>query len=197
MRRPTRLALAGLAVSVLALTGCSTDPLAEQFQSGDNKRYIAGDGTYTEIPPSDRDAPITFTAELEDGSSVSSEDLAGDVTVVNFWYAGCAPCRAEAPDLESLYQEYRDDGVSFLGVNTRDQPATARSFAERWGTTYPSVIDVQDSTVQLAFSGSYAPNATPTTFVLDRQGRIASRILGEVDRGVLDTLVADTLAEAS
>lgn len=197
MRRPARLALAGLAVSALALTGCSTDPLAEQFQSGDNKRYIAGDGTYTEIPPSDRDDPITFTAELEDGSPVSSEDLAGDVTVVNFWYAGCAPCRAEAPDLESLYQEYRDDGVAFLGVNTRDQPATARSFAERWGTTYPSVIDVQDSSVQLAFSGSYAPNATPTTFVLDREGRIASRILGEVDRGVLDTLVADTLAEAS
>jgi thiol-disulfide isomerase/thioredoxin len=189
--------LIGIALTVLALTGCSSDPLAEQFQSGDNKRYIAGDGTYTEIPAGDRDDPISFAAELEDGSPVSSDDLMGDVTVVNFWYAGCAPCREEAPDLESLYQDYRDDSVSFLGVNTRDQPATARSFAERWGTTYPSVIDVQDSNVQLAFSGSYAPNATPTTFVLDRQGRIASRILGSVDKGVLDTLVSDTLAEAS
>lgn len=198
MRAPARtsLVLAVTGILALVLTGCTSDPLAEQFQNGDNKRYIAGDGTYTEIPADDRDDPIVFEAELEDGTAISSDELAGDVTVVNFWYAGCAPCREEAPALEGLYQQYRDEGVAFLGVNTRDQAATARSFAERWGTTYPSVIDVQDSNVQLAFSGSYAPNATPTTFVLDRQGRVASRILGSVDEDVLDTLVSDTLAEA-
>ena len=203
-RRPgrpgrSRRTLAALALTTvaLALAGCTSDPLADQYLSGSNKNFIAGDGTYTEIPPENRGEPITFEAEVEDGSGISSDDLVGSVTVVNFWYAGCAPCREEAPALEELYQRYSEDGVQFLGVNTRDQAATARSFAERWGTTYPSVIDVQDSNVQLAFSGQYAPNATPTTFVLDAQGRIASRILGAVDENVLDTLIADTLAEAS
>ncbi len=195
-RRLVRLA-AIAAVAGLALTGCSADSLAEQYRSGSSKNFIAGDGTYTEIPADSRTAPITFDAAMDDGSTLSSKTLAGNVTVVNFWYAGCAPCREEAPVLEKLYQQYSAQGVAFLGVNTRDQPATARAFAERWGTTFPSAIDVQDSAVQLAFSGEYAPNATPTTFVLDREGRIASRILGTVDGDVLDTLISDTLAEAS
>lgn len=186
----------GLVTVALALTGCSSDPLAEQYLSGSNKNFVAGDGTYTEIPAENRGDPIRFEAELEDGSAISSDALVGEVTVVNFWYAGCAPCREEAPALEGLHQQYQDDGVTFLGVNTRDQAATARSFAETWGTTYPSVIDVQDSAVQLAFSGQYAPNATPTTFVLDTQGRVASRILGAVDENVLDTLISDAVAEA-
>jgi thiol-disulfide isomerase/thioredoxin len=197
-RRPRLLGLAAVAaVAGLALTGCSSDSLADQYRSGSNKNFIAGDGTYTEIPVDSRTDPITFEAAMDDGSTLSSSTLAGKVTVVNFWYAGCAPCREEAPVLEKLYQQYSADGVAFLGVNTRDQPATAQSFAERWGTTFPSAIDVQDSAVQLAFSGQYAPNATPTTFVLDREGRIASRILGTVDGDVLDTLISDTLAEAS
>jgi len=186
-----------LALAGLALTGCTADSLAQQYSEGSGKNFIAGDGTYTEIPADSRTDPIAFEATMDDGSTLSSDALAGDVTVVNFWYAGCAPCREEAPVLEELYQQYSDDGVEFLGVNTRDQPATARSFAERWGTTFPTAIDVQDSAVQLAFSGQYAPNATPTTFVLDREGRIASRILGTVDGDVLDTLISDTLAEAS
>ena len=195
-RRIARLA-AVAALAGLALTGCSSDSLADQYAEGSGKNFIAGDGTYTEIPAESRTDPITFEAAMDDGTTLSSDSLAGNVTVVNFWYAGCAPCREEAPVLEELYQQYSADGVAFLGVNTRDQPATARSFAERWGTTFPTAIDVQDSAVQLAFSGQYAPNATPTTFVLDREGRIASRILGTVDGKVLDTLISDTLAEAS
>ncbi len=194
-RRRLRLA-AVAALAGLALTGCSSDSLADQYAEGSGKNFIAGDGTYTEIPAESRTDPIEFDAAMEDGSTLSSSSLTGTVTVVNFWYAGCAPCREEAPVLEELYQQYSADGVAFVGVNTRDQPATARSFAERWGTTFPTAIDVQDSAVQLAFSGQYAPNATPTTFVLDREGRIASRILGTVDGKVLDTLISDTLAEA-
>ncbi|BDZ45591.1 TlpA family protein disulfide reductase [Naasia aerilata] len=107
-----------------------------------------------------------------------------------------SPCRAEAPDLERLNQEFAADGVQFLGVNTRDEAGTAASFATTFGLTYPSVIDYQDAAVQLAFSSSIPPNAVPTTLVLDRKGRIAARILGQVtEPSTLETIIRDTVAE--
>ncbi|WP_348272526.1 TlpA disulfide reductase family protein [Rathayibacter sp. VKM Ac-2759] len=127
---------------------------------------------------------------------MAPDTYAGRVTVVNFWYAGCAPCRAEAPDLQALNEEFSDQDVAFLGVNVRDQTATATAFAGQFGISYPSIIDVNSGEMQLAFSGSVAPNAVPTTVVLDRKGRVASRILGRLaDQSILRTLVNDTLAE--
>ena len=62
--------------------------------------------------------------------------------LVNFWYAGCAPCRVEAKDLESVWQEYGGEDVAFIGINTRDQADTAQAFSDEFGITYPSLIDV-------------------------------------------------------
>lgn len=189
---PATLAVIGL----LLLAGCSSDSLAEQYRAGSGKNYIAGDGAVTEIGMESRGEPIVFSGVLEDGSTVAPDTYAGKVTVVNFWYAGCAPCRAEAPDLQALNEEFSDQDVAFLGVNVRDQTATATAFASQFGISYPSIIDVNSGETQLAFSGSVAPNAVPTTVVLDREGRVASRILGRLaDQSILRTLVNDTLAE--
>ena len=194
--RPTILAATAIMV-VLVVSGCTqNDSLAEQYRSGDGKGYVAGDGTITEIPAGKRGDPVTFEGELETGGTADSSAYLGQVVVVNFWYAGCAPCRAEAPMLESLWVRYRDQGVTFIGVNVRDRASTAQSFANRYGITYPSILDVNDGNAQLAFSGTVAPNAVPTTIVLDRNGRVASRILGQLqDISILDTLIASTLEE--
>lgn len=184
---------AGLAVVALLLAGCTNDPLAEQYLQGSNKGYISGDGTVTEIDEADRSAPIEFEGVDENGDPISSSDYAGQVLVLNFWYAGCAPCRAEAPDLEKLNTQFAGQGASFLGVNVRDQAATARSFAETYGVSYPSIVDT-DGAMQYAFAGTVAPNAVPTTLVLDTEGRVAARILGRVsDPSILDTLITDSL----
>ncbi|WP_253259208.1 TlpA family protein disulfide reductase [Subtercola boreus] len=187
-----------MAVSVLALgllAGCTSDPLAAQYRSGDSKQYIAGDGTVTEIPLADRTAAVPFTGTTETGASVDSTQYLGQVLVLNFWYAGCAPCRAEAPALETLNAKYTGNGASFLGVNVRDQAATAVAFGTSFGITYPSVIDT-DGAVQLAMSGVVAPNAVPTTLVIDKQGRVAARILGQATApSILDTLISSTVAE--
>ncbi|WP_116417331.1 TlpA family protein disulfide reductase [Subtercola boreus] len=187
-----------VAVSVLALgllAGCTSDPLAAQYRSGDSKQYIAGDGTVTEIPLADRTAAVPFTGTTETGASVDSTQYLGQVLVLNFWYAGCAPCRAEAPALETLNAKYTGNGASFLGVNVRDQAATAVAFGTSFGITYPSVIDT-DGAVQLAMSGVVAPNAVPTTLVIDKQGRVAARILGQATApSILDTLISSTVAE--
>lgn len=190
------LATAALLAS-LSLTGCSSDPLAEQYREGSGKNYIAGDGSVTEIQPENRGEVIEFSGTTETGATVSSADYLGNVLVVNFWYAGCAPCRAEAPDLEEVYTSTHPAGTNFLGVNVRDQAATVTTFMTSFGVTYPSVID-QDGAVQLAFASDVPPNAVPTTLVLDSEGRVAARILGQLaDPSILETIIADVSSEGA
>jgi thiol-disulfide isomerase/thioredoxin len=194
-----RASAVALAASLVALAGCtSSDPLAEQYREGTGQGYISGDGAYTVIAEADRGAPVEFAGAIESGETVSSDDYLGDVLVVNFWYAGCPPCRLEAADLETLSQRFAADGVSFLGVNIYDQAPTALSFAKEFGVTYPSILDVNDGSVRLAFAGQVAPNAVPTTLVLDQQGRVAARISGLLtEPSVLRSMITDVLAEAA
>jgi len=199
MTRPTirTLVAAALVATVAIVTsGCgSSDSVAEQYADGSTKNYIGGDGTVVEIPPANRGEPISFTSTTDLGELLDSADYDGDVMVVNFWYAACPPCRAEAPDLEALHQQYQDQGVSFIGVNVRDQASTAVAFAERFDVTYPSVIDITDSAVQLAFAGQVSPNAVPTTIVVDREGRAAARITGRAEKSILNSLITTVLDE--
>lgn len=197
--RSARVGLPIVAVMLIAgiLAGCaSNDSLTEQYREGDDKGYIAGDFQVVEISESERGKPVVFTGVTEIGEVVSSDDYTGEVLVVNFWYAACGPCIVEAPLLEQVWQEYQNDDVAFLGVNTYDQPATALSFARDNGITYPSIIDVNDGKVKLAFAQVTPIQATPTTLVIDRDGRVAARIIGQLaGASILSTLVADTLAE--
>ena len=195
--RARRLAAAtGLLLLGGLLAGCASDPLADQYREGSNKDYIAGDGSVETFAADNRKSPREFTGKTDAGDTVDSADLQGEVTVLNFWYAACPPCRAEAGDLEALHKEFQADGVTFLGVNVRDEAANAQAFAKTEGVTYPSVIDYRTADVQLAFSDSIPPNAVPTTLVLDREGRVAARILGRVtEPTTLETIIRDTVAE--
>ncbi len=188
---------AGLALGVpiaATVAGCSTDdPLAEQANAGDNKNYIAGDGSVTEYDPADRGEAVQFSATLFDGTEVNSADWAGDVVVLNFWYAACAPCRKEAPDLVELHNTFEPDGARFYGVNIRDEKATAEAFERNFNIPYPSFMD-KDGSVLLAMTNYVPPQAVPTTLVLDRQGRVAARILGLAEKGTLKALISDALA---
>lgn len=197
-RRKGFLSAFGLGlVLIIGVSGCSSDPLADQYRAGSGKNYIAGDGTVTEIVPENRTEPITFTGTSETGSTLASGDYLGNVLVVNFWYAGCAPCRAEAPSLEKVYQSTKADGANFMGVNVRDQAATVVTFDKTFGITYPSIVDL-DGQAQLSFASNVPPNAVPTTLVLDAQGRVAARILGQLaDPSILQTLVNDISAESA
>lgn len=200
-RRPAVAAtsiVAFAAASALLLTGCTSDPLADQFREGSGKNYIAGDGSISEYAEADRGEPIEFSGETVEGDAFDSADTLGEVTVVNFWYAGCAPCRVESPILEEVSQGYLDDDaeVAFVGVNVRDQPGTAASFEKKYGVTYPSILDVESGEAQLAFAGPVPPAAVPTTIVLDQQGRVAARVLGQLtEASILESLVDRVLDE--
>lgn len=181
-----------IATAVLVLaTGCSS---SEDELGDSGGSYVSGDGTVSEFAIDDRGEPIEFTGETDTDATVTAEQYRGQVLVVNFWYAACPPCRVEAPWLEELSQQFADDGVQFLGVNIRDGKATAQTFATSFGITYPSVIDT-DGAVTLAFTGLASPTAVPTTIVLDRQGRPAGRIVGLIDKSVLESLIEAALEE--
>ena len=188
-----RIQMAALtAVALLALTGCSSGSSSEATGTS----FVAGDGSIVILDPAERVAAPDLVGTTLDGQQLSSAGLAGDVLVVNVWASWCAPCRSEAPSLERLAKEFADQGVSFIGLNTRDSDTSARSFVERFGITYPNVID-RDGVLQLGFRDSLPPRAIPSTLVIDRSGRVAARVLGAVSesslRGVIEA-VADEKA---
>ena len=117
---------------------------------------------------------------------------------MNFWYAACGPCRAEAPILEGVAQATADAGASFLGINIYDGSEQAASFEKRYGITYPSLLADDDADLKLAFASATTVMAAPTTLVLDAEGRVAARFVGAVQsESILRTIVEDTVAESS
>ncbi len=193
--RSGALKIAALAaLAALSLTGCaSNDTLADQYRSGDNKNYIAGDGTVTEFDKADRGASVAWSGALADGSQLSSANLSGVVTVLNFWYAGCAPCRAEAPDLVAIAKAYPK--VQFVGVNVRDAAGTAQAFERKFGIEWPSILDAGSGSIVLAFTGIVTPQAVPTTLVIDRDGKVAARVLGRIEASTLKALIKRVVDE--
>lgn len=204
-----------LVLSSFLLAACTTsDPLAEQASVA-NTNYVAGDGSVAEYAPGGRSPVDNFEATLEDGTVVTTADLEGQVTVLNFWYAACAPCRVEAPDLQALNEEFsavktqsgefeaqKDLGalnqefggreVQFLGVNLRDQQATSSAFERSFGITYPSALD-SDGSIAMGLSEFVPPQAVPTTVVIDKDGRISARVLGIAEKSTLRALIKTAL----
>jgi thiol-disulfide isomerase/thioredoxin len=187
----TAILLAGM----VFLAGCTQSTgLQQTFKGGTG--YVSGDGVYTEITKANRKDPITFSGPTATGTTFDSAKYTGKVVVVNFWYASCPPCRLEAKNVEAIAKKYAGADVEFVGVNTRDQSPQIERYDTKFGVTYPSIIDVDDANVQLAFSGSIAPNSTPTTIVLDKRHRVAVRVLGAItDKSILNQLVRQTLDE--
>jgi thiol-disulfide isomerase/thioredoxin len=197
--RPRLAALPAAAALVLALAGCSGG-LGQQAgaDAGARAGYVSGDGSISTYPPDQRTGPVAITGEATDGTVLDLADLRGEVVVLNFWYAGCAPCRAEADDLAVVAEARAADGVRFVGVNTRDELANAVAFERTFATPYPSVLDAGSGEAVVALAGVVSPQSVPATIVLDRQGRPAARVLGALDAGnvaTFDALIDDVLAE--
>lgn len=200
VRRSWAVTAAAVVALGLLMSGCasSSEQLAEQWIDGEDTGFISGDGSIESIPVSQRGEAVTYSGPATDGETREWGEYLGEVVVVNFWYAGCPPCRAEAPDLVEVANAYANQGVRFLGVNTRDDAAQAQMFEKEFAVPYPSLLDTQNAAaVQRAFAGSVPLNAVPTTLVLDREGRVAHRILGQLtDASILETMINETLAEA-
>ncbi len=182
--------------SGLSACASANDNLAAQYREGNTQGFISSDGRIEEIPPEERGDALAFEGVGVDGATVSSDEFAGEVLVLNFWYAACGPCRAEAPFLEEAFKATEDGGARFLGVNIYDGPEQATSFEDTYGVPYPSLLARGNVDLKLAFAEWTSLQAAPTTLVVDREGRVAARIFGQLeDASTLRTLVQDALAE--
>jgi thiol-disulfide isomerase/thioredoxin len=159
-----------------------------------NTTYQSGDGTVTEIKPMNRTASVSWSGIANDGLPLSSNNLQGVVTVINFWYAACAACRVEMPDIVELAKEY-EGKVQFVGVNVRDTADTANAFKRTFKINFPSIMDAESGDVVLAFTGVVTPAAVPTTLVIDREGRPAARVLGIAKKTTLRALITSVIEE--
>lgn len=190
-RRPWRATvIAGVAAA--ALVACSSSPIGA---GADNQGYVSGTGVISKIDAGNRESAPTLQGPLLGGTGIF--DLAstrGKVVVVNVWASWCSPCRSEAPALESAWNSLRSSPVQFVGINTRDRGPNAEAFTRRFGMTYPSVVD-EDGRLMLSFR-DLPPNAVPSTLILDRQGRVAVRVTGEVSESTVRGLVEDELGTA-
>jgi thiol-disulfide isomerase/thioredoxin len=159
MRRLVAL-LTTAALAGAGLAGCGRDSWVDDCVT--TKGVI-------ECAPDKRPQVKDVTGELLDGGTYDVANDRGQVVVVNFWGSWCNPCRAEADDLEQTYQATKAKGVTFVGVNSRDDRDSAKAF-EQGRVTYPSVFD-PDGKVALKFDVNQV--STPQTLILDRQGKIA------------------------
>lgn len=181
--------------ALIALSGCAATSEADTTTTSDGTGFVAGDGSIVLLEPDRRYVAPDLIGTTIDGERFALAEERGDIVVLNVWASWCAPCRAEAPILQQAYEEFKDEGVEFVGLDTRDSDASARTFINRFGITYPNVVD-PDGRLQLLFADSLPPQAIPSTIVIDRRGRVAARMLGAVSiselRGVIEPLLAES-----
>jgi thiol-disulfide isomerase/thioredoxin len=133
----------------------------------------------TEVAAADRGVAVSFEGEDLDGKAMSVQDFRGKPLVVVVWGSWCTPCRNEAPEVVAAAKEL-GSAARFVGINVRDASTTnPRAFVRSAGITYPSFFSPGGDAL-LAFHGKLTPRTIPSFVVLDREGRIAGSIIGQL-----------------
>jgi len=188
-RRPRVAAAIGALALLAACSGAGN--------RGTTDGFVSGDGSITRIDADQREKAPVLEGEDLDGDPLSTADFAGKTIVVNVWGPWCAPCRAEAPALDKVAEEYADKDVQFVGILSRtDNPDNAIAFNRKYGVTYPSFAD-QGGSLELGFNDSLPTMAIPTTWIIDSEGRVAVRVLDKVSASTLANLIDDVQASTA
>lgn len=144
-----------------------------------------------EGPPTGGSNAPDFTVTTFDGESFTLSEQRGNIVVINFWASWCGPCRDEAPDLEQVYQEYKDQGVIFIGITYVDEVSDSLAFIDEFGQTYPNAPDSRSRV-----SAKYGVRAVPETFIVGRDGNIVDggALLLPINASILRNVLNRALA---
>jgi peroxiredoxin len=186
---------AGAAVSALLVSACGSGGTSG---GGGETGFITGaDGISTADKGERADAP-DLSGETVDGGRIDVDDYKGKVVVLNVWGSWCPPCRAEAKNFEKVYQDVKDQGVQFVGINTRDtSKGPARAFEKEFGVSYPSLYDPAGKLMLRFEKGTLNPQAIPSTLIIDRDGKVAARTLQALSEEKLRTMLEPYLTDES
>ncbi|MEA3277606.1 MAG: TlpA disulfide reductase family protein [Pseudomonadota bacterium] len=148
---------------------------------------LAGCG---ETPQLEKGQPVPgFSLQQLSGKSLAFPDeLRGKVVAVRFWADWCPFCETEMQGIEPVYRKYREQGLSVLAVNVRQDPDTAQAFIDKLDISYDVLLDEEGGVAR-----SYGVIGLPTTFFVDREGRLGARILGESTPEVFEGVVKELL----
>ena len=121
-------------------------------------------------------SPRDFTLSTTEGESFTLSTLQGKVVFLNFWATWCSPCREEMPSMEALYQRFKDQGLEILAVNVMENPDEVLDFMQLFGLSFPAPLDADGSV-----ASAYGVQGIPTSFLINRDGRIVLRLIGTID----------------
>jgi len=185
-RRARHAAAAVLALALLA-TSC-TGSRREVDSPVGGTGFRGGDGTATLLALDERRSAPPLRGTTLEGVPFDVADLRGSIVVLNVWGSWCAPCKKEQPDLQRVATDLGSDGVRVVGINVRDRTkGNALAHVRRYNVTYPSLFDPSSRLV--GRFDDLPPTAIPSTLILDRDGRVAARVIGGTTYDELVALV--------
>ncbi|WP_328223820.1 TlpA family protein disulfide reductase [Streptomyces sp. NBC_00310] len=191
----SRAALLSARAAALALTlsACAGGGIEG---GGGGTGFITGSDGIATVKKGDRDTAPDLSGKTIDGDELDLSSYKGKIIVLNVWGSWCAPCRAEAPNLAKVSADLADEGVQFVGINTRDtstRPAVA--FEEQYKVDYPSLYDPTGKLLLRFEKGSLNPQLIPSTLVIDRDGKLAARTQQALSEEKLRRMLKPILAE--
>ncbi len=135
---------------------------------------LAGCGDAQQHMKNGDPAPGFQLEKLVGGQARFPDQYRGQVVALRFWADWCPFCEGEMRQLEPVYQKYKREGLIILAVNVRQDRETAAAFVEKLNISYDTLLDVEGEVAR-----RYGVNGLPTTFIIDGEGVLRSRILGE------------------
>jgi thiol-disulfide isomerase/thioredoxin len=168
---------------VCVLAAVAVVAVVHHFTSGKKGLPVVG----AVIPVAERPMAPVIEGSTLTGSRLNVASLRGAPVVVNFWGTWCGPCQAEAPVLARVADDTSHLGVHFVGIDIRDDPSAGLAFEQAHGITYPSISDPND--LIAAGFGALAPATTPSTYILDANGRIAWAYFDRVSYSQLELAI--------
>ncbi|MEV0218519.1 TlpA disulfide reductase family protein [Streptomyces sp. NPDC050704] len=187
------LLTSGAAVAALLLSACGSGGTKG---GGGGTGFVTGTDGIATVAKADRIPAPELSGETIDGKQLDVADYKGKIVVLNVWGSWCGPCRLEAKNFVKVDADVKDQGVQFVGINTRDtNTGPAVAFEKSYGVTYPSLYDPTGRLMLRFKKGTLNPQTIPSTLVLDRDGKVAARSLSALSEEKLRKMLKPILAE--
>jgi peroxiredoxin len=175
-----RAVYAPFLMALLLLTACNTQaPVSAAGEAGHTK------------PAGDRKAAPDFDLKDADGKTVKLSDYKGKVVLLNFWATWCGPCKIETPWFVEFERKYKDQGFAVVGVSMDEEgwPAVKPYVAEM-GINYRMLLG--NDSIAALYGGL---DALPTTFILDREGKVAATHVGLAGKSEFENGIKELLSQ--
>jgi thiol-disulfide isomerase/thioredoxin len=131
-----------------------------------------------------------LTLEDLSGKPVSLDDYLGSVVLVNLWATWCPPCREEMPTLQTFFEKHKSEGFVLIAINQEETLETVEPFVKEFGLTFPVWLDLNYQAER-----EFKTDSLPSSFVIDRSGRVRLMWFGGISKKNLEKYVADLIKE--